>query len=82
MSNSLDALAGNPVAELPDLNERVRLRSRFGISQTKLAATLGVTRKTVYAWENGKSEPTGENRERYAEILALWATREHEVQGK
>lgn len=66
-----------PVPELPEPAERVRLRELFGVSQTTLGAACNVGRKTVYAWEHGISEPTGENRTRYAGILRTWAHREN-----
>lgn len=71
-------LAAKSIARLPEATERVRLRNLFGVTQQTLAATLGVTRRTVHAWESGKSEPTGRNRERYAEMLTLWSKRERE----
>lgn len=33
------------------------LRINKGLRQTDLAVTLGVSRKTVAAWENGKAYP-------------------------
>jgi DNA-binding transcriptional regulator YiaG len=72
----LRELAGKPIANLPDPSERIRLRNLFGITQQRLADILGVTRRTVHAWEHGRAEPTGENREKYAEILSLWSERE------
>jgi DNA-binding XRE family transcriptional regulator len=65
-----------PIAELPVPAERVRLRERFGASQVDIAAELRVTRKTVYSWEHGLSEPTGRNRLRYSELLDSWARTE------
>jgi DNA-binding transcriptional regulator YiaG len=68
-----------PVADLPEPSERMRLRNKFGVSQQTLADTLGVSRKTVWTWEAGKKGPTGENRKRYAQLLALWQQREREI---
>lgn len=74
----IDNLAANPIAILPEPAERIRLRKAFGIAQIRLAAEMKVSRKTIWEWETGNSEPTGDNRERYARILALWNTRERE----
>lgn len=65
-------LASKPVTKLPDVSERIRLRNLFGVTQATLANGIGVTRRTIHAWESGKSEPTGDNREKYAEVLNLW----------
>lgn len=75
--NAFRELGDKPILSLPEPSERVRLRNLFGVTQTTLAGRLGVTRRTVHAWESGKSEPTGDNRSRYADMLALWASREH-----
>lgn len=45
------------------------IRVAAGVSQTRLAAELGVHRITVVRWEKNKSEPTGELRLRYARLL-------------
>ena len=65
---------------LPTPEERMRLRKAFGVSQTKLAQALGVSRRSIHAWEHGESDPIDENRERYAELLARWKAREQENQ--
>jgi DNA-binding XRE family transcriptional regulator len=77
-NNAFRELADRPLARLPEATERVRLRNLFGVTQATLADRLGVTRRTIHAWESGKSEPTGENRDRYAEMLAVWSERERE----
>jgi DNA-binding XRE family transcriptional regulator len=64
-----------PVPYLPEPAERARLRNAFGATQTDVAEYVGVIRRTVYAWEHG-AEPTGEQREKYAELLATWARKE------
>jgi DNA-binding XRE family transcriptional regulator len=68
--------ARQPMATLPEPAERMRLRRLFGISQSELADSLGVNRKSVYHWESGKSEPRGEPREAYAGLLKSWAQTE------
>lgn len=70
-----------PIARLPEPAERVRLRTLFGFTQAQLAEYMQVTRKAVYAWEHGISEPTGERRERYARQLNRWAERENRNAG-
>lgn len=72
-------LARHPVSELPEPSERVRLRNKFGISQGTLADKMGVARRTIYSWEHGLSEPHGRKRVMYAEVIALWQSRERET---
>jgi len=41
------------------MKERIaEARKHLGLSQTKLAEKLGVTRSTVCAWESGRNKPT------------------------
>ena len=41
-------------------NEEIRtIRNRAGMTQTTLANYLGVSKKTVEAWEKGRTHPTG-----------------------
>ena len=41
-------------------NDQIRtIRNRAGMTQTTLAKYLGVSKKTVEAWENGRTHPTG-----------------------
>lgn len=65
-----------PVSSLPEPSERIRLRLLFGATQADIASEIGVTRQMVNRWERGHSEPSGENRTRYAALLAAWAARE------
>ena len=76
-SDALRELAANLIASLPEPIERARLRKRFGITQTETAKALRVSRRTIVAWEQGTSEPRGVNRERYAELIALWQEQEN-----
>ena len=71
-----DLAEREPVRDLPEPVERVRLRMRYGVTQEELAQALGVTRKTVSSWEQGASEPTGDRRKRYASLLFRWQARE------
>ena len=65
-----------PIAALPDPAERLRLRTLFGVTQDELADEIGVTRKTIYAWEHGKGNPTGQKRSAYSGILLHWTRSE------
>ncbi len=41
-------------------NDEIRtIRNNAGMTQTTLAKYLGVSKKTVEAWENGRTHPTG-----------------------
>ena len=40
------------------MNPFKQIRKELGLSQEALANRLGVTRRTVYAWEAGESAPT------------------------
>lgn len=49
---------GQPVVADEGLGTRLqRLRKELGISQGQLAAQLGVSKPTVWAWEQGKARP-------------------------
>lgn len=44
-------------------NKEIKLiRQRTGLSQVMFAGSLGVSPKTVEAWENGKNKPEGASR--------------------
>jgi DNA-binding XRE family transcriptional regulator len=58
-----------PPTELPAPRSRGRLRRAAGITQHELARALNVSRTTIANWERGVKEPTGENREKYAEFF-------------
>jgi len=55
---------------LPAPVERRGRRLALGIGQRELAAELGVTVQTLWAWETGRTTPAGANRHRYAHVLA------------
>jgi DNA-binding transcriptional regulator YiaG len=78
-NNAFREITDKPLAKLPGASERVRLRNLFQVTQATLAERLGVSRRTIHAWESGKSEPTGDNREKYASMLALWTERERDA---
>jgi putative transcriptional regulator len=49
------------IAPLPDFdNKKIKsIRNNLNLSQTIFAAALGVSIKTVEAWESGKNKPNG-----------------------
>ncbi len=55
--------------ELPEPSAAAEIRRAAGITQSRLAAELDVTRVTVARWESGIRQPRGGNRRRYAELL-------------
>jgi transcriptional regulator with XRE-family HTH domain len=48
-----------------------RLRAQRGLSQSQIAAHLGVSKPTVWAWEHGKARPIDERIEALAEMLGV-----------
>lgn len=55
---------------LPSPQMRKSIRVEAGISQTRMAAELGVDRVTVARWETpGDRTPRGELLERYSDLL-------------
>ncbi|MCL2478466.1 MAG: helix-turn-helix domain-containing protein, partial [Treponema sp.] len=56
-----------PVADYTN-NDIKRIRQRTGLSQVMFAGSLGVSPKTVEAWENGRNKPEGASR-RLLEIV-------------
>ncbi|MDX2733456.1 telomere-associated protein Tap [Streptomyces sp. PA03-2a] len=68
MFAAIDALIASQ-APLPPPAERERLRKAHGLTQEQVAQALGVRRPTVVAWENGKTDPRGEQRAGYARLL-------------
>ncbi|MGW1727156.1 helix-turn-helix domain-containing protein [Streptomyces sp. NPDC002306] len=63
----------SPVLPLPPPKERRRLREKGSLTQDQVAERVGVTRKTVRAWEAGRTAPRGRKREEYAKLLAAFA---------
>jgi transcriptional regulator with XRE-family HTH domain len=55
---------------LPSAKTRRAIRLAANVSQLRMASELGVHRTTFIRWENGKQEPRGPHRERYARLLA------------
>jgi putative transcriptional regulator len=60
-------LAIKPVAAFNNEDIR-RIRQKTGLSQVMFAGTIGVSPKTVEAWESGRNKPEGASR-RLLEIL-------------
>ncbi|MFI2430445.1 sigma factor-like helix-turn-helix DNA-binding protein [Streptomyces sp. NPDC018693] len=60
----------SPATPLPSPKERRRLREAGSLTQAQVATRLGVSRKTVRAWETGRTTPHGRRREEYAALLA------------
>ncbi|MCH0556387.1 helix-turn-helix domain-containing protein [Streptomyces sp. MUM 16J] len=58
---------------LPPPKERRRLRESVSLTQTQLAARLGVSRATVRAWESGRRAPNGGEGEAYTRLLTRLA---------
>jgi transcriptional regulator with XRE-family HTH domain len=48
-----------------------RLRKERGLSQAQVAASLGVSKPTVWAWEHGKARPVGSRMAGLAETLGV-----------
>ena len=66
----------DPIPDLPTPTERRRLRKHFGVTQTELARSIGVSRQMIVGYEReGGNEPTGDTRVKYAELLEYWRIR-------
>ncbi|MFJ9813891.1 helix-turn-helix domain-containing protein [Streptomyces sp. NPDC101151] len=59
-----------PASPLPSPKERRRLRESRSLTQTQVAAQVGVGRATIRAWERGRSTPSGREGEAYARLLS------------
>lgn len=66
---------------LPEPAVRVELRRALGIQQREIAKAVGVSVQSVWAWETGRSEPAGEHRVRYIELLTAMRCRLDEAKG-
>ena len=61
------SLTIKPVANYSN-DDIKRIRQKTGLSQVMFAGSLGVSPKTVEAWENGRNKPEGASR-RLLEIV-------------
>jgi transcriptional regulator with XRE-family HTH domain len=60
--------------ELDDLGNRLRVaRERLGLSRADLAARVGLSVPTLWAWERGKTQPRGKNLRLVTQLLNLTA---------
>lgn len=55
-----------------------RLRTARGLTMTRVATALGVSKPTVWAWENGKARPSGH---RIGALVSLLGVSEEELIG-
>ncbi|MFB7358999.1 helix-turn-helix domain-containing protein [Streptomyces gardneri] len=55
--------------DLPEPDERRRLREQWGLSTRQVATAFGVTPATVRSWEQGRSAPQGGRKEAYRRFL-------------
>lgn len=63
----------SPATPLPPPTDRRRLREAGSLTQAQVASRVGVSLKTVRAWETGRTTPRGRNRETYANLLETLA---------
>lgn len=57
--------------ELPQPDERRRLREAAGLSQQEVADALGVTRAAVGHWETGLRSPRGRLLTAYVDVIRV-----------
>lgn len=57
-----------------ELNEVAQARQKSGLSQTQFAEALGISKRTLQEWEQGRRSPSGA-----AQTLIRIATRHPEV---
>ncbi|MEU6545522.1 helix-turn-helix domain-containing protein [Streptomyces sp. NPDC046859] len=69
----------SPAIPLPPPTERRRLREAGSLTQAQVAERVGVSRRTVRAWETDRAVPRGREGEAYLELLrSLEERREHQ----
>ncbi|MFE5811391.1 helix-turn-helix domain-containing protein [Streptomyces sp. NPDC056491] len=56
-------------SDLPAPADRARIRKASGLNQVDFGKILGVSRLTISMWEQGKTEPSGKNRQEYIRAL-------------
>ena len=52
-------LTASRVTQIDTKNDVVRVRSNLGLSQSKFAMALGISKGTLQNWEQGRRQPTG-----------------------
>ena len=57
--------------ELPPPAMRKAIREAAGVTRTKVARSVGVTRQAVALWESGRRTPSGRYLEAYLRVLRL-----------
>lgn len=55
---------------LPTPEHARAIRRAAGVTQTRMAQELGVTRATINRWESGERRPRGKHLAAYAAVLA------------
>jgi len=53
-----------------DLKELKKMREKAGLTQTELAAKVGVSSKSVFCWENGTHIPHPERAKKLTWVLS------------
>lgn len=64
---------------LPLMDEIMRLATKLGVSRTELAKELGVTRISLYHWQNGSAVPSMKN---YSSLLRLNERLDEQLRGQ
>ncbi|MEU2834583.1 helix-turn-helix domain-containing protein [Streptomyces lavendulae] len=63
------ALSAVQDSDLPPPADRVRIRKAAALNQEAFGKILNVSRLSVSMWEQGKTEPSGKNRQEYIRAL-------------
>ena len=63
-------LSFQPCPESIDASESRAIRLSCGLTQAAFAACMGVSQKTVEAWEGGRSHPDGAARRLFGLVMA------------
>jgi DNA-binding XRE family transcriptional regulator len=56
---------------LPSLEARRSIRIAARVTIPEMASLVGVSRQTIYFWESGKRNPSGDRLTKYAEALRI-----------
>ncbi|MER6522600.1 helix-turn-helix domain-containing protein [Streptomyces sp. NPDC001553] len=63
------AMSGVQDSDLPAPADRARIRKASGLNQDAFGKILKVSRLSISMWEQGKTEPSGHNRQEYIKAL-------------